>query len=78
MNKDTQEALKRLEQELLAQEKPTHVSDEDLDVLMELCDRIMVINSGRVTGIVDGRTARKDEIGLLMTKSKEEMQDGEN
>ena len=51
---------------------------EDLDVLMELCDRIMVINSGRVTGIVDGRTARKDEIGLLMTKSKEEMQDGEN
>ena len=49
---------------------------EDLDVLMELCDRIMVINSGRVTGIVDGRTARKDEIGLLMTKSKEEMQNG--
>ena len=51
---------------------------EDLDVLMELCDRIMVINSGRITGIVDGRTARKDEIGLLMTKSKEEVQDGEN
>ena len=50
---------------------------EDLDVLMELCDRILVINSGRVTGIVDGRTARKDEIGLLMTKSKEEMQNGE-
>ena len=50
---------------------------EDLDVLMELCDRIMVINSGRVTGIVDGRTARKDEIGLLMTKSKEAMENGE-
>ena len=45
---------------------------EDLDVLMELCDRIMVINSGRVTGIVDGRSARKEEIGLLMTKSKKE------
>ncbi|MBO5837858.1 MAG: ABC transporter ATP-binding protein [Oscillospiraceae bacterium] len=45
---------------------------EDLDVLMELCDRIMVINSGMVTGIVDGRTARKDEIGLLMTKSNKE------
>ncbi|MBR7122667.1 MAG: ABC transporter ATP-binding protein [Oscillospiraceae bacterium] len=45
---------------------------EDLDVLMELCDRILVINAGRVTGIVDGRTARKEEIGLLMTKSKEE------
>ncbi len=45
---------------------------EDLDVLIELCDRIMVIGSGRVTGIVDGRTATKEEIGLLMTKSKEE------
>jgi simple sugar transport system ATP-binding protein len=42
---------------------------EDLDVLMELCDRILVINSGKVTGIVDGRTAKKDEIGLLMVKS---------
>ena len=44
---------------------------EDLDVLIELCDRIMVIGSGRITGIVDGRTATKEEIGLLMTKSKE-------
>ena len=42
---------------------------EDLDVLLELCDRILVINSGKITGIVDGRTAVKDEIGLLMTKS---------
>lgn len=42
---------------------------EDLDVLLELCDRIMVIGSGRITGIVDGRTATKEEIGLLMTKS---------
>ena len=42
---------------------------EDLDVLVELCDRIMVINSGKITGIVDGRTAKKDELGLLMTKS---------
>ncbi len=45
---------------------------EDLDVLIELCDRIMVINSGRITGIVDGKTAVKDEIGLLMTKSTDE------
>ena len=44
---------------------------EDLDVLIELCDRILVIGSGRVTGIVDARTATKEEIGLLMTKSKE-------
>ncbi len=42
---------------------------EDLDVLMDLCDRIMVINSGKVTGVVDGRTAKKDEIGMLMVKS---------
>ncbi len=41
---------------------------EDLDVLLELCDRILVIGGGRVTGIVDGRTATKEEVGLLMTK----------
>ncbi len=43
---------------------------EDLDVLLELCDRILVIGSGRVTGIVDARSATKEEIGLLMTKGK--------
>ena len=42
---------------------------EDLDVLVELCDRIMVIGSGRITGIVDGRSANKNELGLLMTKT---------
>ena len=42
---------------------------EDLDVLIELCDRILVINSGKITGVVDGRTAKKEEIGLLMTKT---------
>ena len=44
---------------------------EDLDVLLELCDRIMVINGGAVTGIVDARTTTKEEIGLLMTKTDE-------
>ncbi len=43
---------------------------EDLDVLIELCDRIMVIGSGRITGIVDGRSAKKEEIGILMTKTE--------
>lgn len=43
---------------------------EDLDVLIELCDRILVIGSGKVTGIVDGRTANKNEIGLLMVKTE--------
>ncbi|MBR3933552.1 MAG: ABC transporter ATP-binding protein [Clostridia bacterium] len=41
---------------------------EDLDVLLELCDRIMVISSGKITGIVDGRNTTKEEIGILMTK----------
>ncbi|MBQ6549929.1 MAG: ABC transporter ATP-binding protein [Lachnospiraceae bacterium] len=41
---------------------------EDLDVLTALCDRIMVIGQGSITGMVDGRTASKEEIGLLMTK----------
>lgn len=41
---------------------------EDLDVLLELCDRIAVLCGGQITGIVDGRTAKKDEIGVLMTK----------
>ena len=46
---------------------------EDLDVLMGLCDRIMVMNSGRVTGIVDGRTVTKEELGYLMTKQEAEV-----
>ena len=42
---------------------------EDLDVLTELCDRILVICGGKISGIVDGRAATKEEIGLLMTKN---------
>lgn len=42
---------------------------EDLDVLTELCDRILVMNSGKVMDIVDGRKATKEEIGFLMTKT---------
>lgn len=67
---------------LLNQQKEKGVAvifvGEDLDVLIELCDRIMVIGSGRVTGIVDGRTATKEEIGLLMTKTDStDMQGGD-
>ena len=43
---------------------------EDLDVLIELCDRIVVIASGEITGIVDARSTTKEEIGLLMTKNR--------
>ncbi|MBQ2202613.1 MAG: ATP-binding cassette domain-containing protein, partial [Clostridia bacterium] len=41
---------------------------EDLDVLLELCDRILVLCGGKVSGIVDGRSVTKEEIGLMMTK----------
>ena len=41
---------------------------EDLDVLLELSDRILVLCGGEVSGIVDGRKADKNEVGLLMTK----------
>lgn len=44
---------------------------EDLDVLLELCDRIVVLCAGKVSGIVDARTATKEEIGLLMTSRNE-------
>ena len=41
---------------------------EDLDVLLELSDRILVLCDGQVSGIVDGRGADKNEVGLMMTK----------
>ena len=57
---------------LLNQQKEKGVAvvfvGEDLDVLIELCDRILVVNGGRVTGVVDGRHTTKEEVGLLMTK----------
>lgn len=45
---------------------------EDLDVLLELSDRIMVLCGGKISGIVDARTATKEQLGLLMTKVQEE------
>ena len=41
---------------------------EDLDVLLELCDRILVLCGGKVSGIVPGRGAEKREVGMMMTK----------
>lgn len=43
---------------------------EDLDVLIDLCDRILVLCDGKANGIVDGRTTTKEEVGLLMTNLK--------
>ncbi|MCI8539098.1 MAG: ABC transporter ATP-binding protein [Oscillospiraceae bacterium] len=41
---------------------------EDLDVLLELCDRILVLCGGQVSGVVEGRTATKEQVGLMMTQ----------
>ena len=41
---------------------------EDLDVLLELCDKILVLCGGKVSGMVDGMVADKHEIGLMMTQ----------
>ena len=41
---------------------------EDLDVLLELADRILVLCGGKVSGIVPGRGAEKREVGMMMTK----------
>ncbi len=44
---------------------------EDLDVLVELCDRILVMCHGQISGVVDGRSTTKETIGLMMTTVKE-------
>ncbi|MEG1930876.1 MAG: ABC transporter ATP-binding protein [Anaerovorax sp.] len=43
---------------------------EDLDVLMDLCDRILVLCGGKVTGIVDPSAVTKEDIGLMMAGGK--------
>ena len=58
--------------DLLNQQKEAGVAvvyvGEDLDVLLELADRIVVLCGGRVSGILDGRTADKNEVGMMMTE----------
>ena len=64
---------------LLDQQKRSGIAviyvGEDLDVLLALCDRILVICDGRVTGLVDARKVTKEEVGLLMTKHEEVNED---
>ncbi len=66
--------------DLLNQQKKKGVAvmfiGEDLDVLMALCDRIMVLCGGRVAGIVDPREVTKDEIGLMMAGERREEEVG--
>lgn len=44
---------------------------EDLDVLLALCDKILVLCDGKVNGMLDARTTTKEEVGLLMTNLQE-------
>jgi simple sugar transport system ATP-binding protein len=44
---------------------------EDLDVLLELCDRIIVLSGGEMTGLIDAEDATKEQIGYLMTGASE-------
>jgi len=66
--------------DLLNEEKKKGVAilfiAEDLDVLIELCDRIMVIWDGRVSGILDAEKATREEIGLLMVGEKSDKTEG--
>ena len=58
--------------DLINQQKKNGVAvlyvGEDLDVLLELCDRILVLCAGKVSGIVPGRGAQKHEVGMMMTR----------
>lgn len=45
---------------------------EDLDSLLGLCDRIMVISNGEITGVVDARKATKEQLGAMMLGEKED------
>lgn len=47
---------------------------EDLDVLMQLCDRIMVMCNGDVTGIVKASEVTKEELGMMMGGQPQVMQ----
>ena len=40
---------------------------EDLDVMMALCDKIMVLCHGRLMGVVHAHKTTKEELGLMMT-----------
>ncbi len=41
---------------------------EDLDVLLELSDKIVVLCEGKVSKVVDARTKDKNTVGMLMTQ----------
>lgn len=57
---------------ILGEEKEKGVAviycGEDLDVLLQLCDRILVMCDGKISGIVDARTTTKEDVGMLMAR----------
>lgn len=67
--------------DLLNEQKKKNVAilfiGEDLDVLIELCDRIMVLCDGKVTGIVDADKITKEQLGLLMAGKELQMREEE-
>ena len=58
--------------DLINQQKTSGVAvvyvGEDLDVLLELADRVLVLCGGKVSGVVDGRSTNKNEVGAMMTR----------
>ncbi len=62
--------------DLINQQKKAGVAvvyvGEDLDVLLELCDRILVLCDGQVSGLLDARETDKREVGYLMTNLRGE------
>lgn len=48
---------------------------EDLDVLLALADRILVLCAGQVTGVVNAAETTKEQIGAMMTQLKQEGDD---
>ena len=65
---------------LLNQQKERGVAvifiGEDLDVLMEISDRLLVLHSGRVMGVVEHRRTSKQTIGLMMLGHQHPGQEG--
>ena len=63
-------AIEYIHQRLIAQRnagKAVLVVSFELDEILNLSDRIAVINAGKIVGIVDAKDTNKQELGLLMT-----------
>ena len=63
-------AVEYIHQRLIAQRnagKAVLVVSFELDEILNLSDRIAVINAGQIVGIVNAKDTNKQELGLLMT-----------